>query len=341
MKWWKECPLLILLAVSTIFFTVLSAVNRDGIYSAYQTESAIQPMLTAVFRGAKDEVYPWSSADEEKEVLAVMAQDVHFENPEENTDAVSENGQDSALLETESSVGQSEMTSAEERKVGAEAESETGEETEAKEESQAPVTYSFVSADTDYFDDALFIGDSRTQGMAEYGGFQEETTFYCKTSLTVYDLFKKEKAFIKEDDRKMTLRQALSEHQFGKIYLMLGINELGTGTPESFFEEYARAVLQIRQLQPDAIIFVQAIMRVGAEKNADDQIFNNTNINIRNVELATLHDGQNIFYVDVNEVTCDESGSLFDGWTYDQVHLKAKYYQVWKDYLLEHAIVRN
>ena len=104
MKWWKECPLLILLAVSTIFFTVLSAVNRDGIYSAYQTESAIQPMLTAVFRGAKDEVYPWSSADEEKEVLAVMAQDVHFENPEENTDAVSENGQDSALLETESSV---------------------------------------------------------------------------------------------------------------------------------------------------------------------------------------------------------------------------------------------
>lgn len=76
---------------------------------------------------------------------------------------------------------------------------------------------------------------------------------------------------------------------------MIGINEMGTGTPESFFEAYARAVYKIRELQPDAIIFVQGIMRVAGQKNASDPVFNNTNINIRNVEIETLANGKDIF----------------------------------------------
>lgn len=209
-------------------------------------------------------------------------------------------------------------------------------ETEAKPQAAA---WQLGAVEEAYFDDALFIGDSRTQGLYEYGGFGENVTFYCKTSLTIYDLFKKEKAFIKEDGKNITLEQALTEHSFKKIYLMIGINELGTGTAESFFEEYARAVYKIQQLQPDAIIFVQAIMRVGAQKNASDPIFNNTNIAIRNVEIQTLADNQRIFYIDVNEVVCDENGNLFEGWSSDQIHLKAKYYAVWKEFLMNHGAV--
>lgn len=191
----------------------------------------------------------------------------------------------------------------------------------------------------DYFEDALFIGDSRTQGLYEYGGFSENVTFYCKTSLTIYDLFKKEKAFIKEEEGSITLEQALTKRSFGKIYLMIGINEMGTGTPESFFEEYARVVYRIRQLQPDAVIFVQAIMNVGGKKSAADPVFNNLNIAIRNVEIETLADNKTIFYIDVNEVLCDENGNLFDGWSNDQIHLKAKYYAVWKEFLMNHGAV--
>ncbi|MFR6590850.1 MAG: GDSL-type esterase/lipase family protein [Gallintestinimicrobium sp.] len=139
----------------------------------------------------------------------------------------------------------------------------------------------------------------------------------------------------------MTLEQALSRHQFKKVYLMIGINEMGTGTPESFFEAYARAVYKIRELQPDAIIFVQGIMRVAGQKNASDPVFNNTNINIRNVEIETLANGKDIFYIDVNEAVCDENGNLYADWTFDQIHLKAKYYQVWENFLMEHGIVKK
>ena len=116
---------------------------------------------------------------------------------------------------------------------------------------------------------------------------------------------------------------------------------MGTGTAESFFEAYARAVYKIRELQPDAIIFVQGIMRVAGQKNASDPVFNNTNINIRNVEIATLANGKDIFYIDVNEAVCDENGNLYADWTFDQIHLKAKYYQVWENFLMEHGIVKK
>ncbi len=225
-----------------------------------------------------------------------------------------------------------------------------GQEPEAPEEGGVPwteeardenATYEYVPVDESYLDDALFIGDSRTQGLFEYGGLEDHATFYCKTSLTIYDLFKNQQAFIRTESGNQTLEQALSARQFGKIYLMLGINEMGTGTPESFFTEYAKAVLKIRELQPNAILFVQGIMHVAAKKNASDPIFNNFNIDVRNVEIQTLEDKRDIFYLDVNEVVCDENGNLFDGWTFDQIHLKGKYYQIWKDFLLQHGIVRE
>lgn len=81
-------------------------------------------------------------------------------------------------------------------------------------------------------------------------------------------------------------------------------------------------------------------MRVAEGKNASDPIFNNTNINIRNVMIETLANDRDIFYLDVNEAVCDENGNLHADWTFDQIHLKAKYYQVWKEYLLQHGIVK-
>ncbi len=192
-----------------------------------------------------------------------------------------------------------------------------------------------------YFNDALFIGDSRTVGLSEYGGFQEETTFYAATSLTIYNLFDSPKKFAQTlDGRKATLEEALSERQFGKIYLMLGINEMGRGTTESFFKVYADAVNRIRVLQPKAVIFIQGIMRVSGGKSSTDPVFSNGRINERNQALAAMADGKDIFYLEVNDAVCDENGDLITEYTYDQIHLKAKYYKLWKDYLFAHGVVK-
>lgn len=198
----------------------------------------------------------------------------------------------------------------------------------------------FVPVPESYFDDALFIGDSRTVGLYEYGGFQKSTVFFAKTSLTIYDLFEEPEKFAQlADGKKATLEEALAERKFGKIYIMLGINELGRGTTESFFRVYAEAVNRIRLLQPDALIFIQGIMRVGEEKNSTDGIFNNTNINARNLAISMMADNRSIFYLEINDAVCDENGNLISDYTFDQIHLKAKYYQLWKDYLFAHGVL--
>ena len=262
-----------------------------------------------------------------------------IESGQENT-AVS-NGMPEEITET-TPVETNQTQTEEENVQQSESSQSDGAQPENGQSENGQQTGSFTQVPESYFDDALFIGDSRTVGLDEYGGFQESTTFFAKTSLTIYDLFEEPEKFAQlADGTKATLEEALTERKFGKIYIMLGINELGRGTTESFFNVYADAVNRIRMLQPDAVIFIQGIMRVGEEKNNTDAIFNNTNINGRNQAISLMADNQTIFYLEVNDVVCDENGNLISDYTFDQIHLKAKYYQLWKDYLFAHGIVRN
>ncbi|MED9904083.1 MAG: GDSL-type esterase/lipase family protein [Lachnospiraceae bacterium] len=200
-----------------------------------------------------------------------------------------------------------------------------------------PLFWEYASVDETWFDDAVFIGDSRTVGLSEYGGLSN-TTFYASTGLTVFKLFDAKIIPTEGSREKATIEEALSEKQFAKIYLMIGINEMGTGTVESFMEKYKEAVAHLKELQPGAVIYLQSIMRVSAERSAQGDYITNEGIDARNAEIAKLADNQTIFYLDVNSVLCDETGGLAKDYTFDGVHLKAKYIAVWKQYLMEHAV---
>ena len=357
MSFWKKCPLLAAVIVSGLVIEGAGVANGVKSGEIENPASWKQPALASVFIDLKQGVYPWS--DRSVQTAAMDAADVQKDRITEETALQEEDGEGSGQsgisaeaqkngLDISETGGQANADRDADHKNGTGDKNEAGvsenavpgkaaeEKQEAEEE---PLEFTHV--DKEYFEDAVFIGDSRTQGLYEYSNLADVATFYSKTSLTVYNLFEKPKDFIREGDEKLTLEQALSRHQFKKVYLMIGINEMGTGTPESFFEAYARAVYKIRELQPDAIIFVQGIMRVAGQKNASDPVFNNTNINIRNVEIETLANGKDIFYIDVNEAVCDENGNLYADWTFDQIHLKAKYYQVWENFLMEHGIVKK
>lgn len=208
--------------------------------------------------------------------------------------------------------------------------------TEPSEELPREVVYHTV--DDSYFADALFIGDSRTVGMYEYGGLEETSTFYASTGLTIYKMFDSKIVAVPGQKKKITVEEALSEKQFAKIYLMIGINEMGTGTVESFMKAYGEAVQHLQQLQPDAVIYLQAIMKVTTERSGQGDYITNEGIEARNEEIAKLADDEKIFYLDVNPLICDETGGMVASYTYDGVHLKAQYIPIWLDFLKEHAV---
>ncbi len=189
----------------------------------------------------------------------------------------------------------------------------------------------------DYFSDAVFIGDSRTMGLFEYGGLEETSTFYASTGLTIYKLF--ESPIVQTPEGKITVEEALSQRQFAKVYLMIGINEMGTGTVETFMEKYKESIERIRELQPDAIIYLQGIIRVTTKRSDEGDYINNVAIEERNIEIEKLANYVDIYYLDVNPLIVDETGGMDPTYTFDGVHLRAQHIYIWKDFLKQHGVV--
>ena len=121
---------------------------------------------------------------------------------------------------------------------------------------------------------------------------------------------------------------------------MVGINECGFGTPETFYEKYSDVIKRIRLMQPDAIIYIEGNLLVTDEESAKDTKITNENISARNELIATIANQTDIFYIDINESRLCENGSLKPEYTWDQVHIKAQYYDIWREFLMEHAVVR-
>ncbi len=190
-----------------------------------------------------------------------------------------------------------------------------------------------------YFRNALFIGDSRTVGLSSYSNLKGISTFYSNTGLTIAKLMKK--AIVpKAGGGKITVEQALTEKQFGKIYINLGINELGSGSNEAFLASYSNLIEEIKTLQPDAVIYIQSIMKV-TQAHSEKNVYgvNNAKIQERNAGLETLADNERVFYIDINPSVCTKDGALNPEYTQDGVHLKAKYYDLWTSLLKSKAVM--
>lgn len=205
--------------------------------------------------------------------------------------------------------------------------------------SAKPEPLQYVTKDGSYLKDStLMIGDSRTDTIALYGGW-DGTEFAVQTGLTIW---KAMDAKIMEDPstgKTITLDEYLQKVSFKHIYMMLGINELGSGTPQSFAQQYQKVLNRIQALQPDADIYVQSILHVTEKKDAKQTYINNAEVNRRNAELAKLDNRKNIFYLDLNEVFDDPATNcLASERSTDGVHLRVSQIAPWRDYLLSHVI---
>lgn len=196
----------------------------------------------------------------------------------------------------------------------------------------------FVPVDDSYFTDALFIGDSRTVGLQEYSTVSQ-ADYYAATGLTVYKALESKFVTLDGMEDKLTLEEALSKRKYGKIYIMLGINEMGTGTVDTFIEKYTEIIDTIRELQPEALIFIQGIMQVTTAYSEASDYIHIQDIAERNERLELLADGRQILYLDINPLLCDENGGLHEVYTSDGVHLKADFMFVWVDFLKKYGII--
>lgn len=189
--------------------------------------------------------------------------------------------------------------------------------------------------DESYFDDALFIGDSRTVGLRDMARLGH-ADYFCKVGMTIYTMFQEGAA--DENFSYQKLETLLEEKQYGKIYICLGLNEAGYAL-DSIESKYAGAIERVRELQPGAIIVIHSVMSVSRGKAASSASFRLERLQAINEMLRGFADNETVFFVDVNAVMADEEGYLPDDYSKDGCHLYGKYYEMWAKFLCDSAIL--
>lgn len=186
-----------------------------------------------------------------------------------------------------------------------------------------------------YFSDAAFLGDSRTEGFKLYSGLKEGSYFYA-VGATVDTVLSRPAR--KTANGKISLLDAMSKTTPSKIYVMLGVNELGWTRIDLFHTHYAKVVERIRSDHPDAEIVLQSILPVSAEQDAKKTYVNNRRINEYNQAIQALAEEQQCHYLNVAEAVTDADGCLPANLSFDGVHLNRAGCAIWLDYLKTHSV---
>ncbi len=189
-----------------------------------------------------------------------------------------------------------------------------------------------------WFDDAVLIGDSRTEGLELFDGLGN-ATYLAGKGLTVETVYTS--PIIKLDRQRMTVMQALKQKKFGKVYVMLGINELGWSSFSTFLSDYGKIIGDLKHYQKGAPIYLQSILPVSAKKSASGGIYTNEKIRHANDAIRKLAQQNQVCYLAVDTAVRDVSGALPEEASTDGVHLNAEYCKKWCDYLKAHTEVPN
>ena len=187
-----------------------------------------------------------------------------------------------------------------------------------------------------YFDGAVFLGDSRTEGLSLYSGLKTGY-FYTAVGATVESVFSK-KNFETEGGEKVPLLDAVAEQDCDKIYIMLGINELGWSKVKTFHDQYAKLVDRVREDHPEAKIVLQSIPPVSAKQEAKKTYVNNARIAEYNGVIQALAEEKECYFLDVAACLTGGDGLLPKDLNFDGIHLNPAGCKVWLNYLRTHSL---
>lgn len=191
------------------------------------------------------------------------------------------------------------------------------------------------AVDSSYFDEAVFIGDSRTEGMITATGLYNAKAFTHK-GLTVDTAFKD--LVVEIDGQYYTVVDALNYTSFNKVYIMLGINETGWIYSSKFIEGYVKIIDAIKAANPNAQIYVQEILPVSNSVSSTHDYIKNSKIDEYNQLLRQMAEEQQVYFIDTASSVAAEDGSLPEEAAVDGIHMKNSYCQKWLDYLKTHTV---
>ena len=194
--------------------------------------------------------------------------------------------------------------------------------------------------DLSYFDNAVFLGDSLTQGLQIYDTGLPNA-HYCAYRGVGPSAVVNGTTCTRVDGVQEVPLDAMVSYAPESVYILLGTNVLTQDTDyTSFLNYYSLMLDRIRNLLPDADIYVQSITPVRPEVSADAKhagMYAERFIRVNN-DLAALAVEKGCYFLDLWEVLADENGDLKAEYAQpDGYHLLPAGYTAWVEYLRTHV----
>ena len=190
-----------------------------------------------------------------------------------------------------------------------------------------------------WFADAVFLGDSRTEGLQLYSGITSGT-FFWEWGMSVFKIDDAAHRKVSVNGEKMTLMEALSTGTWNKVYIMMGINDLGYPAA-SYQKALGEMVDRVREIQSGAVIYLQTMPPINdamAQENGLAYYVNTENVNAFNEAIVQVAKEKEVVLLDTASCLTDSQGQLTAEMSSDGVHFKRAGYETWLDYLKSHTL---
>lgn len=190
------------------------------------------------------------------------------------------------------------------------------------------------AVDESYFDDAVFIGDSRTEGLITGTGLYNAVS-YTHKGLMVDTVFTE--LIVNRGGVWISAMEALKDINFSKVYVMFGINETGWPYNDIFIEKYGRIIDTIKEINPDAIIYVQQLIPVSEYVSSSHSYIKNSKIEEFNRLIRDMAEEKQVCLLNPGSALCGGENFLPSEAALDGIHLNREYCALWLDYLKTHT----
>lgn len=115
-----------------------------------------------------------------------------------------------------------------------------------------------------------------------------------------------------------------------KVFIMIGINDLGAKTPkEEILKNYNTILEKMKSELPDTKIFIESILPT--KPLAKSKKLSNEDINWLNTELGKVAKENGHTFIDLHSLFVDQDGQLKGEWTVDGVHITGDGYKAWEN----------
>jgi len=189
-----------------------------------------------------------------------------------------------------------------------------------------------------FFDDAAFIGDSISYSLMVYNtrhGGLGSPLFLVRGSLSLHNT-QNGMMEVYFQGKNMAPWDALAASGVKKVFLHLGMNDIGYWGIDDTMLHWETFLGHIREVCPDIEVYIQSLTPVWFR--VQEKLLNNDNVDLYNERLKEFAEANGCHFVNIAPYFKDYTGGLAKPYCADDfVHMTEEGNEVWTRVLLAYA----